>query len=127
MRYEYFNPNPENRAVGDCVIRAICKAFDYDWERAYCEVCLQGFILHDIPSSDSVWGTYLKRNGFKKFMLPDICPDCYTVSDFSENCPVGTYVVKTAGHVLTIVDGIIYDSWDSSNEVVIYYYQKVGE
>lgn len=127
MKYQYFQPNPANKSVGDCVIRAICKAFDYDWERAYIEICVQGFIMRDIPSSDIVWGTYLKRNGFKKHILPDVCHDDYTVNDFAENCPYGTYVLKTAGHVLTIRDGVIYDSWDSRNEVVIYYYQKEGE
>ena len=66
MKYEYFNPNPENRSVGDCVIRAICKAFEFDWYRAYCEICLQGFMMCDIPSSDNVWGAYLKKNGFKR-------------------------------------------------------------
>lgn len=127
MRYEYFNPNPELKSVGDCVVRAICRALSLDWEQAYAEICLQGFIMHDMPSSDAVWGAYLKKNGFKRKVLPDICPDCYTVSDFSENSPYGTYVLKTAGHVLTIQDGIIYDSWDSSNEVVIYYYKKEEE
>lgn len=124
MSYQYFNPNPDGKNVGDCVIRAICKAFDYDWEKAYIQMCLQGFIMHDISASDSVWGAYLRNHGFKKHVLPNICPECYTLKEFAENSPYGTFVVKTDDHVTTVVNGIYYDSWDSGNKVVIYYYQK---
>ncbi len=30
--FVYFNPNPDKRLVGDCVIRAICKLTDQDWD-----------------------------------------------------------------------------------------------
>lgn len=127
MGYKYFNPNPELKSVGDCVIRALCKALSIDWETAYAEICLQGFIMHDMPSSDAVLGALLKRHGFKRNVLPDICSECYTVSDFANNCPYGTFIIKVSGHVLTVKNGTIYDSWDSSKEVVIYYYQKEDE
>lgn len=124
MSYQYFNPNPSQKAVGDCVIRAICRAFGYEWERAYIETCIQGFAMHDISASDSVWGAYLRNHGYKQYSVPDICPDCYTLAQFAEEHQNGTYVVKTDNHVTTVVNGIYYDSWDSGNKVVIYYYQK---
>lgn len=124
MSYQYFNPNPAGKHVGDCVIRAICRAFGYGWERAYLEICIQGFAMRDISASDSVWGAYLKNHGYQKHVLPDMCPDCYTLKEFAENSPSGTFIVKTDDHVTAVIDGIYYDSWDSGNKVVIYYYQK---
>lgn len=49
--YIEYNSNPENKLVGDCVVRAISKVTDQDWERTYMEVCVQGFMMHDMPSS----------------------------------------------------------------------------
>ena len=43
--YVFFNPNPEGKSVGDCVIRAISKATNKPWEQIYIELCLQGFIM----------------------------------------------------------------------------------
>lgn len=123
MSYQYFNPNPSGKNVGDCVIRAICRAFGYDWERAYTEICIQGFAMHDISASDSVWGAYLRNHGYKQ-EIANPCPDCYTLAQFAEEHPNGTYVVKTDNHVTAVVNGAYYDSWDSGNKVVIYYYQK---
>ena len=40
----YYNPNPEGRSTGDCVIRAISKVMDQSWERTYIGVCLQGML-----------------------------------------------------------------------------------
>ena len=31
-RWEYYNPNPAGNRVGDCAVRAICKATGLDWE-----------------------------------------------------------------------------------------------
>ena len=42
--YIEYNSNPENKLVGDCVVRAISKVTDQDWERTYMEVCVQGFM-----------------------------------------------------------------------------------
>lgn len=45
--YIEYNSNPENKLVGDCVVRAISKVTDQDWEKTYMEVCVQGFMMHD--------------------------------------------------------------------------------
>jgi len=33
--FVYFNPNPDKRLVGDCVVRAICKLTDQDWDTIF--------------------------------------------------------------------------------------------
>lgn len=122
--YLYYNPNPAGRSVGDCAIRAIAKALNIDWEDAYAKVVVNGFRMGDMPSSDSVWGSVLRMNGFYRKALPNTCPDCYTAEDFCIDHPEGTYVLGFGGHVATVVDGDIYDSWNSSNEIPQYYWGR---
>lgn len=124
-KFEYFNPNPEGKSVGDCPVRAIAKALDKSWEEVYIGLVLQGFMLGDMPNADAVWGPYLKQHGFKRYMLPDDCPDCYTAADFASDNVEGTYILSMPGkHVICVQDGVIYDSWDSGREVPTYYWVK---
>ena len=124
MAYIEYNPNPVGRKVGDCAVRAISKALKTDWETAYMMIALNGYNMGDMPSSDSVWGAVLRQNGFYRKVVPNTCPDCYTVTDFCRDHPYGIYVLGFGGHVATVVDGDIYDSWDSSNEIPIYYWYR---
>ena len=122
--YRFFNPNPISNRVGDCAIRAVAKALDTDWETAYAMVVSNGYLMGDMPSSNSVWGAVLRQNGFNRSVIPDNCPDCYTAADFCVDHPEGIYVLGFGNHVATVVDGDIYDSWDSSNEVPQYYWYR---
>ena len=122
-----YNPNPLQRRVGDCAIRAIAKALDLDWETAFVLIAANAFAMGDMPSSDSVWGSVLRQNGFYRSVIPNECPDCYTAEDFAKDHPKGTFVLGFGGHVATVVDGNLYDSWDSSGEVPqFYWYKKEG-
>lgn len=124
MVFEEYNPNPVGRHVGDCSIRAIAKALDTDWETAFILVTVNAYQMGDMPSSDSVWGAVLRENGFYKKIIPNYCPDCYTVEDFCKDHPNGIFVLGFGGHVATVVDGKLYDSWDSSKEIPIYYWYR---
>jgi len=119
-----YNPNPAGRNVGDCAIRAVAKALDLDWEMAYVLISMAGYQMNDMPSSNSVWGAVLRKNGFYRHVLPSTCPDCYTVEDFADEHPHGVYVVGTGNHVVTIVDGTVFDSWDSRREIVSYFWSE---
>lgn len=103
-------------------MRALAKALDTDWETAYAMAALNGFSMGDMPSSDAVWGAVLRQNGFYKDTIPNTCPDCYTAEDFCLDHPQGTFVLGFGGHVATVKDGVLYDSWDSSNETPIYFW-----
>lgn len=120
----YYQPNPCGRSVGDCSVRAISKALGISWEEAYNIICEAGFKMCDMPSSDSVWGAVLRTNGFYKTTIPNSCPDCYTAEDFCRDNPVGVFVLGFGGHVATVVDGYLYDSWDSSREIPVYMWYR---
>jgi len=119
-----YNPNPVQRRVGDCSVRAIAKALGIDWETAYAFIVSNGFAMGDMPSSDSVWGSVLRQNGFYRDVIPNTCPDCYTAKDFCMDHPRGIYVLGFGGHVATVVDGNIYDSWDSSQLIPQFYWYR---
>ena len=95
MAFIYFNPNPSGKRVGDCVIRGISFLTEQDWEKTYIKIVMQGFAMFDMPSSNAVWSEYLRKCGYKKFVIPDACPKCYTVKNFCEDNSSGKYLLAT--------------------------------
>lgn len=125
MGYVYYNPNPTGRSVGDCAVRALSKALGQSWEETYVGLVLEGFRRGDLPNADAVWGPYLYARGFRRSFIPDDGLGAYTVADFSADHPEGTFILSMPGrHVVTVMDGTIYDSWDSGNEIPEYYWTK---
>ena len=120
----YVYTNPTGRMVGDCAIRAVSVALNVDWETAYALIAKAGFLMGDMPSSNSVWGAVLRQHGFIRKSLSNTCPDCYTAEDFCEDHPRGTFVLGFGNHVATVIDGNLYDAWDSSQEVPQYYWER---
>lgn len=125
--FSEYNPNPTSRRVGDCAVRAVAKALDVDWEHAYALIVLNGYQMGDMPSSDSVWGSVLRQNGFYRDIVPNTCPDCYTAEDFANDHPHGVFVLGFGGHVATVKDGVLYDSWDSSKEIPQFFWYRKDE
>lgn len=126
--FRYFNPNPRSsKSVGDCTVRAVAKALGLSWNTAYFDLAVQGYLLADMPSSNMVMNAYLKANGFSRHIIEDTCPDCYTVGDFAHDHPEGTYILGTGTHVVCVESGCVYDSWNSLDEVPIYYYKKEND
>lgn len=120
--WRHYNPSPAGRNVGDCAVRAVAKALGTDWETAYALIAMAGFQMNDMPSSNSVWGAVLRKRGFYRHIIPNSCPDCYTVGQFADDHPSGVYVVGTGNHVVTVEDGVVFDTWDSRGEIPIYFW-----
>lgn len=124
MGYKYYNPNPLNKSVEDCTVRAISKAFDISWNQADVELFSYGFSMKDVQNSSAVFAAFLREQGYMLYGLPLSCPNCYTIRDFCNEFPSGTYIVATGSHVVTVIDGDYYDAWDSGNEVPAYFWTK---
>lgn len=122
-----YNNNPAGLNVGDCAVRAISVALNVDWETAYAMLVSFGFNMCDMPSSDAVWGAVLRKHGFIRESLPDTCPDCYTAEEFCEDHPEGVYVLGFGDHTAAVVDGNIYDSWDSSLRIPQFLWRRRKE
>lgn len=125
-RWTEYNPNPAGRRVGDCAVRAVAAALGVDWGTAYDMITAAGYSMADMPSSDSVWGAVLRQRGFRRLAISNACPDCYTAEDFARDHPRGVFVLGFGGHVATVRDGHILDSWDSSHEIPQYYWYEEG-
>ena len=128
MAWVQYDPNPvqTNSGVGDCSVRAVAKALDLTWEEAYSKLALNGYLMGDMPNSDIVWGSVLRGEGFVREVLSNTCPDCYTVKEFCKDHPEGIFVIKSENHVATVVNGNLFDSWNSEMKVPIYYWMKGG-
>ena len=46
------------------------------------------------------------------------------MADFAAEHPSGTYILALSGHVVCVMDGDYYDTWDSGGEVPLYYWRK---
>lgn len=119
-----YNPNPAGRSVGDCAVRAVAAALNLTWEDAYIMIVETGYKMADMPSADSVWGAVLRKYGFYRTSIPNTCPDCYTAEDFCRENPVGVFVLGFGGHVATVIDGDIYDAWDSRDCIPVYVWYR---
>lgn len=120
----YYNPNPVNSTVGDCVIRAISILFKRRWTDIYDDLAVLGREMFDMPSSNAVWSEYLYQNNFTRRVIPDTCPTCYTIKRFCDDHKEGAYLLATGSHVVAVIDGDYYDTWDSGDEIPVYYYKR---
>lgn len=125
MSFVFFNANPAHPGnVDDCMVNAICAVFKISWEEAYMDICLEGLKHRLMPSSKTVWNSYLKSKGFAKMVLPDTCPDCYTVIDFCRDHPTGEYLIALDNHVIAVMHGNYYDTVDTGLEVPVFYWRR---
>lgn len=122
--WQYANLNPMGKSVGDCTVRAIAIATGNEWVDTYLDLCLMGMVMADMPSANSVTTAYLRKNGFHRRTIPDDCPDCYTIENFCQDHPKGTFVIGTGSHLTTVIDGTLFDSWNSLAETPVYYFEK---
>lgn len=127
-RNKYYNPNPtkkDDRA--DCVVRAMCKALDKNWDEAYIELCKLGLELKAMPNDNMTWKEYLERNGFVKHSIKVVKGSRRpTVQSFAKDHKKGTFVLNVANHIVTVVDGYYYDTWDSGEKSLYGFYEKVN-
>lgn len=118
------NPNPCRQEEPDCVVRAISIATGQTWDKVHWDLCVLSHERCTMPSVNWLWEIYLRQNGFRKFVLPDICPSCMTVRQFCEDFPEGTYVIGTGSHAICAIDGDYYDLFDSGDSIGSYYFRR---
>ena len=125
MAFEYYNPNPSRRNGIDCAVRALSKALNMTWEEAYTLLCTNGFTMYDMPNATHIVNATLRQQGFERHIIPSECPDCYTAEDFVNDHPEGLYILAFDNHICCAKDGTIFDSWNSSSEIPLFYWIKI--
>lgn len=122
--YRYANTNPIGKTTDDCVIRAVSIIMGIPWEKAFIDLCNRGLLIYDMPNQDATLSLYLREKGFKRYIVPNDCPACYTIEDFCKEYPEGTFIVLTSNHAVPVIDGDYYDAVDSGRDIPMYYWKK---
>lgn len=122
--YRYFNPNPVAAREQDCAIRAVSAALGISWDEAFDLIAYNAKQMGATMNNNAAWGSVLRQHGFKKRIIPNTCPDCYSTADFCYDHPEGVYVLGFDMHTATVIDGVLLDTWDSSEEIPTYYWSK---
>lgn len=109
--YAYTNPHPKGiKSHDDCVYRAISIATGKDWLTVYDELTKLGRELLAPPNGKATYATYLDRIADRievKTVGGRLRGKGVARLDSSK-----TYVVRMAGHLATVKDGKIRDTWN---------------
>ena len=124
MAYKFFNPNPDGKLIDDCTIRALSIVLKLDWETVYTKLSILGLMYHDMMNANYIWAKLLDEYGFRRHVIPDTCPSCYTVRQFAIDNPEGTFLLATGSHVVVVIDGDYYDTFDSGDYVPICFWKQ---
>lgn len=117
-----YNSNPVGANTEDCAIRAVALALGISWDEAFDEIAIMAKNMGRTMHNNAAWGAVLRRHGFKRAVIPNTCPECYTAEDFCNDNPEGVYVLGFGTHTATVINGNLYDTWDSSQELPIFFW-----
>ena len=121
--FRYYNVHPRKLSVSDCTKRSISLTTGIPYRE----------VAKGINEHKKVTGVKLFYNnpnprsymenvlGFLRITVP--AEDRVTVGDFAKKHPFGRYVVSVSGHWTACIDGIVYDTWDCSEQKVLSYYE----
>lgn len=112
-------------SAGDCGARAIAIAFNMNYQKAYDLVAC---------ANKNHNGKKSARNGVDKVVYSNIlnslgwvwmpAPKFEGRKAKCSDMPFGVVIARQAGHFVAVVNGIPYDSWDSSEKMVYGYWVK---
>ena len=129
MSYKYYQPNKKDLkdTTGDCVVRALTKVMEKTWLEVFDELIPYARELQTMPSDKKCYKVYLENNGFEYSGISNKKGSKRpTVKSFAQNNKSGTFCLRVAGHIVAVVDGTYYDTWDSG-ECCLYGYWKKQE
>lgn len=110
--YKYYNANPYNRHIDDCVIRSISILTGRDWEDVFEELSDLasdvGYMFENVPFVED----YLDKR------YPRECHYSKTLKEFVEEHPKGKYAVTMDGHITAVIDGVVYDTFNPLNRII---------
>lgn len=111
--YKFYNANAHGRFANDCVVRSISLAEDKTWNETYEELSeiaqRNGIILDDVNFVEPLLDSRYER----------VCYDNKYVGEFVEEHPRGTYLITMLGHITCCIDGVLYDTFDCRNRIML--------
>ncbi len=112
--FRYLNLNPLSLTEEDCVTRAIALASGY----GYAEIQDKLYYMSKLLECDRLCVCCYQHLLTDVFKYPKIECRGLTVREFAEEYPEGTYLIRMNGHLSVLSNGLIYDIWDCSDEVL---------
>ncbi len=108
----YYNANPKDNNISDCVIRALSVLTNRSWRDVYDE-------LTDLAGDK---GMMFDRVEFVEDYLDDKysreCHYAKTIGEFAREYPYGKYAVTMNGHITAIINGNIIDTFNPSDRIM---------
>ena|SRR5690554_5585169 len=118
--YKFNNPHPKGLLTGDCVVRAITIATN----KNYLEVRrhlnrIKKELKEPNYKTRKFIHKYANLNGWEKLSFPaKKGVPRLRGKDFTKQYPKGIYILNLAKHVVTVVDGVYLDTWDSTEKMI---------
>lgn len=132
--FHYYNANPHNKLVSDCVFRAISVALGQSWETTVLDMTELG-LKYGYPANDNhTIDKYLSIRGWVKCKQPRKEDNTkYTGKEWCTELqePFGNRlyfedkIIANIGghHIVAIVDGKVWDTWDSTDGCIGNYWK----
>ena len=112
--WQYYNANPLGRKVSDCAVRAISLATEQTWDDTYIMLSeygrQQGITFSEVEFINDFLSERYKR----------YCPPrkTETVGDFVNLNLPGRWLITMRGHITCVINGILYDTFDCSDNYI---------
>lgn len=112
--WRYYNANPLGRNVNDCTVRAISLATERTWDETYQRLADYGRLAGITFSEVEFINDYL-ADRYDRY-----CPErgVETVKDFVNLKLPGRWLITIRGHITCVVDGVLYDTFDCSENYI---------
>ena len=129
MEFVYYNANPLQKHVRDCVYRAMSYFFDELWRVVVIKVVRNAMLSGNVNFNYTTnIVDFMRNQGYKRLKVPR---KGMTVEEFGEQHakPNEVYLIHTVKpQHLTIIDGgVLFDTWDCSYCAMDYYFKKERE
>lgn len=121
--YVNLNINPKQRKASDCVIRTFALALNQSWEDTYRELCELGVKMYRIPNEKATYEKYAKNKNMEKKKIELVNGRKPTVESFADSHKKGTYILSVANHLVAVINGKYYDSWDCGHKSVYTFWE----
>lgn len=110
--YRFYNKNSHNNFIDDCVIRCISTLTDRTWRSVYDELSYLAGNVGMMFDNVSFVENYLDER------YPRQNNHAISVGEFAKEHPIGKYAVTMDGHITSIIDGDIIDTFDPSKRTI---------
>ena len=127
--FHYYNANSKGRFTSDCVVRAISTATMIPYEKVVSDLSALQIKTGYDTSDPKLFDMYLRGKGWikrkqprktdgKKFTGEEFCrklQDAYDCDSGIWSSMNGRYIANIGGnHTVAIINGQVYDTWDST-------------